>query len=272
MLLRIEHKIHYTLRVAAAMCFIGHGSFGIITKPIWCNYFAVLGIAKQMAFALMPWLGSFDILCGLVLLFYPVRAIPLWLVIWGLITASLRPLSGEPFAELIERAGNYGAPLALLILSGGFNRNIFSRIDPDESVSYKSLHHTKVFLQMIVFFLLVGHGWLNIIEKKSLIQQYTSLGFSNPQNTAIVVGILEIIAAITLLVSPIRPLVFLLILWKIGSEFFYPHYELFEWVERGGSYGCLIALWFSSTAISYRNLSNRVPITSNFLRKGAARS
>ena len=37
-------KIHYTLRIAAAMCFIGHGAFGIITKPIWCNYFALFGI------------------------------------------------------------------------------------------------------------------------------------------------------------------------------------------------------------------------------------
>lgn len=269
--LRIEQKIHYTLRVAAAMCFIGHGSFGIITKPIWCNYFAVIGIGKQVAFALMPWLGSFDILCGLVLLFYPVRAIPIWLIIWGLITASLRPLSGEPFAELIERAGNYGAPLALIILSGGFTRNIFSRIDPAEKVSYKSLRNTKIWLQAVVFFLLVGHGWLNIIEKKSLLNQYASLDFSNPRNTAIAIGIVEVIAAISMLINPIRPLVFLLIIWKIGSEFFYPHYELFEWIERGGSYGCLIALWYVSAVIPYGNLLNPVSITSGFLRKGAAR-
>jgi hypothetical protein len=35
------------------------------------------------------------------------------------------------------------------------------------------------------------------------------------------------------------------VIWKITSEFFYPHYELFEWVERGGSYGALLALWFA---------------------------
>ena len=29
----------------------------------------------------------------------------------------MRPLSGEPFAEFMERAGNYGAPLALLLLT-----------------------------------------------------------------------------------------------------------------------------------------------------------
>ncbi len=116
-----SQTIHYTLRIAAAMCFIGHGAFGIITKPIWCNYFAVLGIGHDTAYRLMPWLGTADILMGLSLLFYPIRAVAGWLVVWGIVTGSLRPLSGEPFAELIERAGNYGAPLALLLLAGNGN-------------------------------------------------------------------------------------------------------------------------------------------------------
>jgi hypothetical protein len=65
----------------------------------------------EMANRLMPLLRSFDLLMGLGMLAYPIRAIPLWLVIWGIFTALLRPLSGEPFAEFIERAGNFGAPL-----------------------------------------------------------------------------------------------------------------------------------------------------------------
>src|SRR5271170_8011548 len=94
-------RIHYTLRIAAAMCFIGHGAFGIITKPIWCNYFAVFGIGHDLAYRLMPLLGGFDILLGISLLIYPIRATLIWLIIWGTITALLRPLSGEPFAEFI---------------------------------------------------------------------------------------------------------------------------------------------------------------------------
>jgi len=109
-------KIYYTLRVASAMCFIGHGVFGIITKAIWCNYFAVFNIGHDMAYQLMPILGSVDILMGLSLLFYPTGVVLIWLVIWGLITAALRPLSGEPIAEFLERAGNFGAPLVLLLL------------------------------------------------------------------------------------------------------------------------------------------------------------
>src|ERR1700748_3327232 len=101
--LTLEQKLHYTLRIAVAMCFIGHGTFGIITKPIWVNYFAVFGIGYDMAYHLMPVLGSFDILLGLIMLVYPIRAIAIWLVIWGIVTAMLRPLSGEPFAEFIER-------------------------------------------------------------------------------------------------------------------------------------------------------------------------
>jgi len=131
------HRMHLTLRLASAMCFIGHGVFGIITKPIWCNYFGVFGIGHDLAYRVMPVVGSIDILLGLSLLLYPIRVIPAWLVFWGAVTALLRPLSGESFGEFIERAGNFGAPLALLLLSGfrvsgermsGF-RNWTSRMD-----------------------------------------------------------------------------------------------------------------------------------------------
>jgi hypothetical protein len=114
-----DQKIYFTLRLAVAMCFIGHGAFGIITKPTWCNYFAVVGISQTDAYTLMPIVGTVDILMGLSMLLYPTRAVAGWLVIWGVVTASMRPLSGEPFAEFIERAGNFGAPLVLLLVQGG---------------------------------------------------------------------------------------------------------------------------------------------------------
>jgi hypothetical protein len=239
-------KIHYTLRIAAAMCFIGHGAFGIITKPIWCNYFALFGIGKTTAYHLMPILGSVDIMLGFILLFKPVRAIAVWLIIWGIITALCRPLSGESLGEFIERAGNFGAPLCVLLLAGGIKFNfrwLFSTINPDEAVDEKSLSTVKKTLRVIVFFLLVGHGWLNLIQKPGLISQYTSLGFSNPANVSILVGIFEIMAAIAVLAKPVRPLIFVFLIWKMGTELFYPHFEIFEWIERGGSYAAILALW-----------------------------
>ncbi len=241
-------KLHYTLRVASAMCFIGHGAFGIITKPIWCNYFAVFGITHDMAYRLMPLLGSFDILLGILILVYPIRIIPAWLVVWAILTAFLRPLSGEPFAEFLERAGNYGAPLVFLLLSGNLQKNAAAILVPapsDTALDEKALRTVTIGLRVIVFLLLAGHGWLNMIEKKGLLSQYEGLGFSHPAAIARLVGIAETGAALTLLLRPSRSMVIVLLLWKMGSELFYPHYELFEWIERGGSYGVLLALWFA---------------------------
>ncbi len=243
-----EQKIHYTLRLAVAMCFIGHGAFGIITKEIWTNYFAVFGIGHDLAYRLMPVLGSLDILLGVVMLAYPMRVIPAWLVGWGLVTALLRPLSGEPFAEFVERAGNYGAPLAVLLLSGAGGRTIrgwWKPIDPSCPADAKKWASLVLCLRVVVFLLLLGHGWLNLIGKKALLGQYASLGFANPLATAHSVGLFEIIAACSILIRPFGPLVLLLLFWKIFSEFFYPHWEAFEWIERGGSYCSLLALWFA---------------------------
>jgi hypothetical protein len=239
-------KIQYSLRIAASMCFIGHGAFGIITKPIWCNYFALFGIGKATAYHLMPVLGSVDIMLGVILLFRPIRAIAVWLIAWGIVTALCRPLSGEPFAEFIERAGNFGAPLCLLLLAGGIKFNfpwLFSTIHPNEPSDEKSLARVKTTLRIIVFLLLAGHGWLNLLQKPGLINQYSALGFSNPVNVSLLAGIFEIMAAIAVLVRPARPLILIFLIWKMGSELFYPHFEIFEWIERGGSYGALLALF-----------------------------
>jgi uncharacterized membrane protein YphA (DoxX/SURF4 family) len=239
--------IYYTLRIAIAMCFIGHGAFGIITKQVWCNYFAVCGIGEQQAYTLMPVVGIVDILMGAVMLFYPSRFIALWLVIWGLFTALLRPLSGEPFAEFIERAGNYGAPFAFLLLSSAplTIKNLFSAVPvPDTELSVKRMNQLTLALKIIVFLLLAGHGWLNLIEKKGLIAQYSRIGFDSPYMVARIVGTAEIIAAFSVLIKPIPVILLTLFIWKMATEVLYPSYTVFEWIERGGSYGSILALWF----------------------------
>ncbi|WP_285057682.1 hypothetical protein [Pedobacter ginsengisoli] len=262
--MKTEQKIYHTLRIASAMCLIGHGAFGIITKAVWCNYLAVIGIGQDTAYTLMPVIGSADILMGLSLLFYPVRAVFLWLVIWGLATASMRPLSGEPFAELLERAGNFGAPLAVLILyppEKGF-RAWFKKIQPPGSIPPESLKKLKFALQLTAFLLLAGHGWLNLTEKKGLLAQYESLGFNDVHTVAHAAGLFELMAAISILIHPLRPLIMLFLIWKIGTELFYPQWEIFEWIERGGSYGTLLALWFSSGYFSIKIAERNRKLTS----------
>lgn len=228
------------------MCLIGHGAFGIVTKAVWCNYFAVVGIDQDTAYQLMPIVGMFDIIMGMVMLFYPVRAVALWLVFWGILTAAMRPISGEPFAELLERAGNFGAPLALLILCPGEKslKGWFAKLEaPVGTVSSKTWKDLMICLRTTAVILLAGHGWLNLIEKKGLLAQYTSLGFHDVQTVAYVFGAIELIGAFSIAIKPIRSAVLLLLIWKMGTELFYPHWAIFEWVERGGSYGILLALW-----------------------------
>ncbi len=241
----IQNKIYNTLRIASAMCFIGHGSFGIITKEIWCNYFAVFGIGHSMAYTLMPWLGAVDIFFGISLLVYPTRAVLGWLVAWGIITALLRPLSGEPFAEFIERAGNFGAPLALLILSRKNKKGVLVKVDAPLDIDAATVARLTLCLRVVVFLLFIGHGWLNLIGKKGLLAEYTSLGFTNAASVAEIIGLFEIAAACFVLIKPIRPVILVLFIWKAASELFYPHWEVFEWIERGGSYGAILALWFA---------------------------
>ena len=250
--LQLNQRLHYTLRVAVALCFIGHGAFGIITKAVWCNYFGVVGISKTSAYQLMPIVGSIDIILGITMLVYPVRAVAGWLVIWGIVTASLRPLSGEPVAELVERAGNYGAPLALLILTGMPKRlpDWFTRMQPVQQFSKAALANCFFCLKIAAFMLLLGHGWLNVTGKKGLLDQYAALGFTHPMEVAQAAGIFEMIAAGMILIKPFRSLLLVILFWKIATEIFYPHYKIFEWVERGGSYGVLLALWFVTRNIT----------------------
>jgi len=243
-----EHKIYHTLRLASAMCLIGHGLFGIITKAVWCNYLAVAGIDQTMAYQLMPLIGIVDIIMGISLLLFPIRAVALWLVLWGFMTAAMRPLSGEPFAELIERAGNFGAPLTLLLLCPNAKtfKGWFQKMQPPGTISKEDLEKVILCLRITACLLLVGHGWLNLIGKKGLLGQYESIGFKDPILLSYIIGIIEIACgAYFIAVRPLHRFILLLFIWKIGSELFYPQWEILEWVERGGSYGILLSLYFA---------------------------
>ncbi len=92
----LQIRLEWIFRIAVATEFIGHGAFGIITKKAWVPYFGVVGIPEPRAWKLMPIVGTIDILLGLSVLFRPCRAALLYMTFWGLWTALLRLLSGEP--------------------------------------------------------------------------------------------------------------------------------------------------------------------------------
>lgn len=110
--------LHWLLRLACALEYVGHGAFGVLTKAAWVPYYAVVGIPEAWAYRLMPVTGSADIFLGFLVLLRPVRAALLYMALWGLWTALLRPLSGEPLWETLERAPNCLLPAALLYLRG----------------------------------------------------------------------------------------------------------------------------------------------------------
>lgn len=112
-------KVEWTLRVAVAGEFLGHGVFALQGKKDWVGWFAQFGVADVgTATQLLFLLGLLDIALAILVLIKPIRLALLWMVFWGFWTALLRPLVGMPIWDFIERSANWGAPLSLLLLIG----------------------------------------------------------------------------------------------------------------------------------------------------------
>ena len=161
---------YWVLRVGAALCFIGHGAFGFITKAAWVPYFAVVGIPEDWAYRLMPLVGAVDVTAGMAVLFAP-RGLPLvYMTVWALWTALLRPLAGEPVFETLERAGNYGVPLALILLAAMPRsvRGLGTLLD-GPGADQRSLVMVRGVLKWTTALLLVGHGALGAITNKAML-------------------------------------------------------------------------------------------------------
>lgn len=110
---------YWMLRLACAAEFIGHGAFGIMTKAAWVPYFGVVGIPPEFAWRLMPVVGTIDVTLGVLVLFVrPMRIVLLYMAVWGFLTATFRPLAGEPIWEFVERVPNWAVPLAFLYVRG----------------------------------------------------------------------------------------------------------------------------------------------------------
>lgn len=236
----------WTLRIGAFMCFVGHGAFGIITKRAWLPYFAVADIGPDLAFRLMPLIGTVDIIVGTLMLISPIPAIGAWMTMWAIWTALLRPLAGESPWEAVERAGNYGVPIALLLLLqsrrgvGGFVKRAIPR-----ELDALSLERLRVALTIAVVFVLAGHGMLGVMAKPGQVVNYASVAAIGlaPEVTR-VAGAFEIVLAAIVVIRPSVGLLLFVAAWKLGTESLFvtagaPAWEI---VERGGSYAAPIAL------------------------------
>ena len=235
---------YWFLRVGAAMCFIGHGAFGFITKAAWLPYFALVGINETWAYRLMPLVGTVDVVAGMAVLFAP-RGLPLvYMAVWALWTALLRPLTGESFFEAVERAGNYGVPFALLLLTamprtlGG----LFSLLG-GPSDSERATVLTQRALKWATVLLVFGHGALAVTAgNANLPNHLAAIGL--PSGYSIPLGWFEIALALAVAFWPRASLLIFIAVWKVSTEFMFvtAGAPVWEFVERFGSYTAPLAL------------------------------
>lgn len=235
------------LRTGVALCFIGHGCYGILTKAAWLPYFEVVGIGESTAWLLMPWVGAMDIAIGFLAFIWPCRALFVWATVWTFWTALLRPLAGQGWSELLERAGNYGVPVAILVatgLTGGWWRRLPDRWARPEAVARVRLEWT---LRIATAVLLAGHaGCALLLKKGALAQHYAVFTAQNQAQVMAAVGWFELsLAGAVLLVRGPVLMVFVCV-WKLATEALFLTSGVvapfFEFIERGGSYVIPLAL------------------------------
>ena len=281
----LQKQLHWTLRVTVALCFIGHGTWGLITKSGWLPFFASQGIEPELAWTLQPLIGGFDILMAFLILKKPSRAILMWMFLWALWTAILRPLAGNlekvqvdgvwmvqlasdsmhvakmQTWEFWERAGNWGPPFILLLMGGTFaltKRDLFSPYK--EPVLKESGIDTIFFLlRCCLALLLLGHaGFGFAVEKQMLINHWQSIGVDADISFIQNVGYAEFALGVLVFVAPIKPFILLALVWKLFTEFLYVPADtvagmglinIFEWIERWGDYGIPLAMLY---ILSYR--------------------
>jgi hypothetical protein len=168
------------------------------------------------------------------------------MVMWCVWTALLRPLAGESFWEAIERAGNYGAPLGLLLLMKG--NGWTSWLGDRFSESWDESRRLVVgwVLRLSTVMLLLGHGALGLMVRKPIFAtQYSVLGLPGA-TVEPPIGGFECLLALLVLLKPDRRLLFGVVAWKLVTEALAPMAgsPLWVFIEHGGSYAAPLALAF----------------------------
>lgn len=246
--------LHWILRIAFVMDFIGHGTYGFLQKASFTKYLGAVGVPPEIGIHWLPVIGAHDYILAIGVLFAPTRAFLLWGAIWGLWTALLRPITGESWWEVLDRGGNYGMPFALFLLAG-FPRTMgdwFTRVR-SWSLPPSRVAAFAWTLRIATGFLLIGHGGYGaFVPKPVLLEHWASIGVGadvfGPGKLLPVIGWFEIALGASVLIRPLPALLYFVTAWKIGTEMLFPIsgrpplQPIFEFIERGGAYACPLAL------------------------------
>jgi hypothetical protein len=242
-----SHLVHWILRVSIWACYVGHGMFGIRQKVDWLTFYRPFGIPDAIATHTMPLIGLVDVTMGYLALLRPTRVVLMYTAAWGILTALLRPLVGMSFFETLERAGNYGPSIALLL--GGAGAALLARPEIYDLSVEANFRRLRQVLVITTSLLLLGHGGLALAAKPQLVEHWHSLGVvgldAGGQALVRITGAAEVAAAALLFVWPNRPLCLIIVAWKLFTEtlFLTSGAPIWEVVERGGSYGAPLALF-----------------------------
>ena len=250
---RLEWQLHWLFRLALFCEFVGHGAFGVLTKQAWVSYFALFGIPAGWAMKLMPLVGSVDITLGVLTLVAPIRAGLLYMSVWGLFTALLRPLAGEGWWEFLERSYNFGVPLLMLWVHsiGTRSPSWFAVITEVPRFTAAQAQTAQIALRGIMASMLIGHGGFGLIMgKQNLLQFYEAAGIEGvgvPLRImrAMIGGFEMILGALCLEVNVAAFFGFVCV-WKLATEFLHVPAQAYgawwELMERGSSYAAPL-LW-----------------------------
>ena len=254
-------KIWWILRMGVCWEFVGHGAFGVITKSGWLPYFAVWGIPEGIAWHLMPVVGIMDIVLGFLAIFTPKKSFLLFMATWGLMTACLRPLAGEPISEMFERSYNYCVPFAafLMIQWDAKNHGWLHSVKNIPTLTIERWRFLKVFLQISIAVYLIAHGAFGAFDGKTgLAGHYDAVGisalFGSTQSAMVAIGWFEIVLGIVVLFFPVASVLFFVCGWKVVTESLFifsgASWGIFEFIERGASYAAPLALYLIGVMLS----------------------
>ena len=113
-----QKTAEWILRIGVFGAFFGHGIFALGVKQSWIPMITTFGFSETAATTMLPLIGVMDIVVAILALVWPIRIVLIWATLWAFATALARPIAGDPIGDFVERAANWAAPLALLVLQG----------------------------------------------------------------------------------------------------------------------------------------------------------